>query len=135
SSCTGAVCQAMAPRNPVPCVLVQLITAYFNRNPERLYLLPLEHGPAAAIAVEGHEQAAIVGRVQLSTECDIPPARRLQRRKSRADLLENPQIRDVTNLRDREVVVSGQPRDEPSREPECLVASWAELIEILRVAQ
>jgi hypothetical protein len=58
----------------------------------------------------------------------------MQRRESRADLLENPQIRDVTKLRNREVVVSGQPRDEPPRQPECLVASWAKLIEILRVA-
>src|SRR5580765_4261428 len=81
---------ARPPRNPDPRVLTQLIPAAFHGNPERLDLLPFEHGPAVAIAVEGHEQAAIVGRVQLSAEGDIPPARRLQHWKSRADLLENP---------------------------------------------
>ena len=87
-------------------MLAELILTTLDRDPERLDLLSFEHRTIVAVAIEGNEQITVVGGVELAAERHIPS--RLQRRDSRADLLEDPKIRRVTNLRDRKVVVSGQ---------------------------
>src|SRR6185503_5863232 len=119
-------------RDPDAHVLAHLVAAALDRNAERFYLLALEDRPAVAVAIERNEEIAVVRCIELTAECDVPAADRIERRQSRADLFENPQVGRVPKLRDGQVVLAGEPGDERTRQVE-LGAGGARAIEILGV--
>src|SRR6185503_18877041 len=96
---------------------------------EGIDLFAFEHRTARSTAFERNKAVAIVTRIELAAECGLPSF--LQHRSRCADPLNDLKINRTPDFWNRQILLSGQPGDEGTRQFDKIRPVGRDLFEVV----